>query len=136
MDAFMQLMDSLGWFANLTEIVGFIVLVLTLINTYLLRTQQQLDDKKITLLLEVEKQPSKSYQLPGFVRRSEFTRAEIMGRLGMIRLKDEAQRFYTLAYVQKNPKFLQNIQEIYDRKKEATMTIYCTESEYNQFDFS
>lgn len=83
-------------------------------------------------MIEVEKQPSISYTLPGAIMRKDFSRSEIMGRLGMIPLKTKNR--FDLDYAQKNPKFLEDIQRIYDAKADSIMTIYCSREEYEQFD--
>lgn len=139
-----QTLEGLSWLANLFEILGFAILIITVIstlitlfNTRILRTEQREANKRITLVLEVkDNDSSASYTLPGAIRRKDFSRAEIMGRLGMIPLEDESKRFFTLGYVQKNPKFLKDIEEIYDLKEDAIMTIPCTQAEYDQFKFN
>ena len=129
-------LEQLGWLANLAELTGFLFLIWALFNTHILRKEQRQANKRITLLLEVENQPDKSYALPGIIRRKDFSRAEIMGRLGMIPLKDESKRFFSIGYV-KNPKFLQEIEQIYNSAKDdVIMTIRCTLEEFEQFDFS
>ena len=80
-------LDQLGWLANLAELIGFAVLIVTLINVHILRTEQREGNKKITLLLEVEGRSDLNYLLPGTIRRKDFSRGEIYGRLGMIPLK-------------------------------------------------
>lgn len=135
MEAIRQFFEQLGWLANLAEVVGFFILLLTLANTYILRTEQHERNRKITVLLEVEGQPSRSYTVPGSIRRKDFSRAEIMGRLGMIPLKDKNEKFFKLGYVQRNPKFLEDIERIYDSKLDAIITIPCSPSEFDQFDF-
>ena len=117
-------------------IITVISTLVTLVNIRILRTEQREANKRITLVLEVkDKDSSASYTLPGAIRRKDFSRSEIMGRLGMIPLKEEGTRFF-LGYVQKNPKFLQAIEEICELKEDAIMTIPCTQDEYDQFKFS
>jgi len=130
-----EFFSELDWLANLAELIGFCVLLWTFFNVYVLRTEQRLGNKKITLLLEVEGKPSISYTLPSYIRRKDFSRQEVMGRLGMIPLEDTDKRF-DLRYVQKNPNFLKEIEDIYNRKDDAILKIYCSEKEYQQFDFS
>lgn len=134
MEVITQFFENLGWLANLAELIGFAVLIWTFINVRILRTEQREGNKKITLLLEVEGQPSRSYTVPGTIRRKDFSRAEIMGRLGMIPRKNNTPNF-VLGYVQKNPKFLLRIERIYEAKKDITMTIPCSPEEFDQFDF-
>jgi len=135
MDEIRAFFDQLGWLANLAELLGFVVLLITLLSVHVLRAEQREGNKKITLLLEVEGQPSRSYPVPGTIRRKDFSRAEIMGRLGMIPRKDKTASQFNLGYV-RNPKFLADIERIYELKADVIMTIPCSSSEYEQFDFS
>ena len=71
-------------------------------------------------------------ELPVELRRSEFSRAEILGRIGMIPMKEKGKRF-SLAYLN-TPAFLRQINQILDGEKDATLTIPCDEIEFTQFE--
>ncbi len=68
------------------------------------------------------------------LRRAELTRAEILGRLGMIPMKTKGSRF-SLSYLNK-PEFLAQINQIMDGSGDAVLTIPCTQEEFEQFDLT
>jgi len=134
METITQFFEDLGWLANVAEFIGFAVLIWTVINVHILRTEQREANKKISLLLEVEGISDLNYALPGTIRRKDFSRGEIYGRLGMIPLKEGTR--WQIRYVQTNPKFLEKIEEIYNLIEDTTMTIHLTKEEFDQFQFT
>lgn len=126
-----QTFENLGWLANLAEFVGFFVLIIALVNTHILRTEQKADHKRIILLLE-DQNSNRSHQLPGGILRKDFSRGEILGRLGMLPLKQGTR--FKIEMIN-NPKFLQKIEDIYNQRDDAILTIKCTQDEYDQFVF-
>jgi hypothetical protein len=60
------------------------------------------------------------------------TRAEVLGRIGMIPMKQKGQRF-SLKYLSK-PDFLKQINQIAAGKGENVLTISCNKEELEQFD--
>jgi len=58
--------------------------------------------------------------------RAEITRAEILGRLGMILMKLRGCRF--------SPEFLRRLNEIIQGSEDTVLTIPCTQQEFEQFD--
>ncbi|WLE96850.1 MAG: hypothetical protein QTN59_19500 [Candidatus Electrothrix communis] len=77
---------------------------------------------------------SKKKELPLEMRRSDFTRPEIFGRIGMLPLKEKGRRFQ-LSYIS-TPEFLQQLNRIRENDGEAALVIPCTEEEFSQFDLS
>ena len=75
---------------------------------------------------------SKKLELPVELRRAEFTRAEILGRIRMMPRKDKEKPFQ-LSY-SGTREFLQQINQIAESEGDATMIIPCTEKEFSQFD--
>jgi hypothetical protein len=71
--------------------------------------------------------------LPIELRRAELTRAEILGRIGMIPMKEKGKRF-SLEYLNTS-KFLRRINEIIEGHGDSDLVIPCTEEELNQFDY-
>lgn len=71
-------------------------------------------------------------ELPVALRREELTRAEILGRLGMIPMKTKGQRF-SLGYLN-TAGFLEQITQILNGSRGTTLIISCTEEEFHQFD--
>ncbi|MEL6903219.1 MAG: hypothetical protein AAFP07_19960 [Cyanobacteria bacterium J06606_4] len=72
-------------------------------------------------------------ELPGSVRRGQLTRAEILGRIGMIPTKAGGR--FIIAYVN-SPSFLEDIEKVLDSRSNAIIRIPCTQQEIEQFDFS
>jgi hypothetical protein len=75
------------------------------------------------------KQPLK---LPFELRRAEFSRSEILGRIGMLPLKQKGSRFL-LEYLA-TPNFLQQIDQILTSDDNSVLIIPCNKDEYTQFD--
>jgi hypothetical protein len=94
-----------------------------------LQHEQQRQSRKITVILNYGPKP---LELPVQIRRIELTRAEILGRIGMLPMKNPGARF-SLGYINK-PEFLQRIYEITGSTGDTTLTIPCTKEEFEQFD--
>lgn len=96
-----------------------------------LKQERLRQNKKITVRLT---NGQNSIELPIEFRRSEFSRQEILGRIGMIPLKKGAGR-YSLSYLNK-PEFLRRINEIANAENESVLEISCTNEELDQFNLS
>jgi hypothetical protein len=129
------------WLTIISEIFSILSALLALIavinthriNKKLTQERQRLD-KRIKVMLQYG---SESLELPMELRREEVSRAEILGRLGMIPmkvpLKEEKQPRFSLKYTNK-PEFLQQINDIKLSNGEHILTIPCSEDEFKQFD--
>ena len=93
------------------------------------QAEQQRQNRKITVILNYGPKP---LELPVQIRRVELTRAEILGRIGMLPMKNPGARF-SLGYINK-PDFLQRIYEITGSTGDTILTIPCTKEEFEQFD--
>lgn len=71
-------------------------------------------------------------QLPVELRGAKTTRAEILGRLGMIPMKQSGSRF-SVAFLN-TPEFLRRLNEIIQGGEGTVLTIPCTQKEFEQFD--
>lgn len=101
------------------------------------RTNKAIDAEKKRLYRNIKvvlHNGSQQIELPFELRRMEFTRAEVLGRIGMIPMKEKGKR-YSIEYLN-NPKFLHQINEIADGYGDSALEISCTEKEFNQFDIS
>lgn len=96
-----------------------------------LETEKARQNKRITVTLQ---HGSQKLELPVELRRAELTRAEVLGRLGMIPMKIKGRRF-SLGYLNR-PEFLQQINQIIDGNRDAVLTIPCTGEEFEQFDLT
>ena len=137
----MELISSLADILTiLLGIVSAISSVFAWINAY--KIKKKLDQKekrqnqKIKVILE-NIQNDQILQLPVQLRRAEFTRAEILGRIGMIPIKtaliQKGQKRFRIKYLN-NPEFLQQIDEIQEDGKQTELRIRCDQDELNQFD--
>ena len=76
---------------------------------------------------------SERIELPVELRRAEFTRAEILGRVGMIPMKDKGKRFSIKHF--NTPDFLRAINTVAESEAEGSIfSIPCDEEEFSQFD--
>jgi hypothetical protein len=71
-------------------------------------------------------------ELPVELQRGELTRAELLGRLGMIPMKNKGSRF-SLAYTN-TPDFLREINRIKNADGIGVLIIPCEKDEFEQFD--
>ncbi|KAA3613940.1 MAG: hypothetical protein DWQ05_16840 [Calditrichaeota bacterium] len=95
-----------------------------------MKAKEERLNRKITVALQVG---GKTYDLPFKFRRAEFTRAEILGRIGMIPTKNPKQRF-ELTYTNTS-KFLERVNQINDEGGESIFVIPCSDEEFDQFNF-
>jgi hypothetical protein len=127
-------MEKLYQLANIISIISTVFSILAWINSWQvnrrLKREQRRQNKKIKIELICG---SKSYELPGEIRRAEFSRAEVLGLLGMIPMKVKGQRF-VLGYLN-TPKFRFRFNEILEGGNDTILQISCNEEEYNQFEF-
>jgi hypothetical protein len=92
--------------------------------------EQKRQEQRISVILQ--NGARQRLELPVELRRAELTRAEILGRIGMIPMKAKGQRF-SLEYLN-TPEFLRQINQILASDSNSVLTIPCNESEYAQFD--
>jgi hypothetical protein len=72
------------------------------------------------------------YTLKGDTRRAEITRAEVLGRVGALPMKNKGDR-YSLEYVS-TAEFIQRIQKIQEEEGVDALVIPCKEEEFEKFD--
>ncbi len=88
-------------------------------------------DDEITIVLNSEKyQP---INCPSMLRK-DFCRSEVLGYIGMIKMKEEQKRFKIAETM--TEKFAQEIQRIHKSKGDDRLTIHCSNDEIEQFDKS
>ncbi len=75
----------------------------------------------------------KIFDLPGELRRADLARAELLGYIGMVPMKEKGKRF-SINYVN-TPEFFQELRKAQTSKGNYTIDILCTNDEYDQFDF-
>jgi len=86
-------------------------------------------NQKISIVLQYG---AEHYTLKGDTRRAEITRAEVLGRLGMLPMKIKGDR-YSLEYVS-TTEFIQRIQKIQEGEGVDALVIPCKNDEFDKFD--
>ena len=132
-----------AWISNIADVIGILSAVLAAIfsiktNLELRRERKRLNGK-INIVLK-RKDGEKRYQLPVGMTREELSRAEILGRLGMIPIDDKKkitlqQPRYAIDQVN-TEEFLTMIDKIRNGDGDSTLEIECSEKEFAQFDFT
>jgi hypothetical protein len=124
------------WLSLLADVIGILGGIFALFAwlqsrevSKQLAAERHRKDKKIRVVLSYG---GDELELPVEIRRADFTRAEILGRLGMIPMKEKGQRF-VLTHLN-TPEFLRRINEIADGSEASTLSIPCTREEFKQFD--
>ena len=87
-------------------------------------------NQKIAIVLQ---HGGEHYTLKGDTRRAEITRAEVLGRLGTLPMKQKGER-YSLDYVS-TAEFIHQIQRIQEGNGIDALVISCKLEEFEQFDF-
>jgi len=125
-------MQWVSWIADAIGILGGIFALFAWLQSRkvssALEAEKQRKDKKVRIILSYS---GDKLELPVELRRGEFTRAEILGRLGMIPMNEKGKRF-ELRYLN-TPEFLRRINEISDGNQESVLTIPCSKEEFSQF---
>lgn len=127
------------WLSSAADILGILSAVLAAIfaiRTYLeLRSEKRRLKGLITIQLS---DGARSYSLPVPVRRSELSRAEVLGRLGMVPVKvkknqPKEQPRFSIKHLH-SEEFLRRLDEIKDDHGDTVLLIPCTKDEYEQFE--
>jgi len=86
-------------------------------------------NEKISVVLSVG--DDTDVKVPGNIRRADFSRQEVLGRIGMIPMKEKGR--FSISYLNKEA-FLDNINMIAESEGDKTLYIHCTQKEIGQFD--
>ena len=93
-----------------------------------LEEERKRQGRGITVVLQ---SGGKRIELPVELRRAELSRAEVLGRIGMIPMKESGKRF-SLEYLN-TPEFLRQLNQVITGQGEAILTIPCKNEELEQF---
>ena len=96
-----------------------------------LEAEKIINNRKVVVVMQ---HGSEKLELPVELRRAELTRAEVLGRIGMIPTKEKGKRF-SIGYLNTH-EFLDQINKINESDGEGLLTIPCKKNEYEQFDFA
>ena len=133
-------MELVGLIADILGIFGAIAAVFAWLSSSktnrMLELERKRQNQKIKVILE-NIENGQILQLPVQLRREEFTRSEVLGRIGMIPIKktllDKGQKRFGIKYLN-NPQFLQKINEIQEDSIKTELRIQCDQDELNQFE--
>ncbi|MBV6392012.1 MAG: hypothetical protein KPEEDBHJ_01229 [Anaerolineales bacterium] len=129
------------WVSNVADIIGVlggVFAFLAWIQTLRLRKYQIAEQKRLNSRIRVVLQyEDEKYELPFPLRRSEFTRAELLGRLGMVPIKndesDQEQKRFLITYLNSRD-FFEQMNRIVQGEGDDLLVVPCEWKEFNQFD--
>jgi hypothetical protein len=131
----MNVLEFIGTLSDMFGVAGAIFALLAWLK--IKRTADDLERERqrlgqhvnVSLVLEHE---GKTRTLPVGLRRSELTRAELLGRLGMMPMATPGQRF-ALSFLN-TPEFLGRLEEAQTSTGKYTFVIPCKDAaEFEQF---
>lgn len=120
------ILDIIG---NVSNFFGFVSGVFAILIYMKLKAFDRLDEP-VNVLLSLADGEQK-IELPLQMRRRDLTRAEFLGRMGMIPMREKGKRF-ALRHLF-TPAFITGINEVADGKT-STLEIPCSQEEIDQFD--
>lgn len=102
--------------------------------------KQAHDHRNIPIQVYLRNEEShRSLELPLYLRRFEFTRSELLGRIGMLTMRKtlmgEKHPRFSLRYLGTQA-FLKRIDEIRDKPDDNVLFIPCNDKEFNQFELT
>lgn len=121
-----SLLNFVGAAANVFDFVGGFAAVWVFFK---IRALDRLNEPVSVFLLLTSGE--KKIELPLEMRRRDLSRAEILGRLGMVPMKNVGARF-AFRHLSTSD-FIRSINEVMDRKSRE-LVIPCSEQEFDQFD--
>lgn len=122
--------------ANILGILGALFALFAWINTRKIKQLQANEAIRLNGDIRVELRfGGKKLELPLAIRRKIFSRAEVLGRIGMIPMKKDGHPKFSLDYLN-TPEFLQQLNQVMDGNGDGILTIPCSEDEFTQFKLS
>jgi hypothetical protein len=129
--------DSLGLIADMIGIVGAIFAVFAWWQSR--KTNQDLAQERNrlgrTIAIKLA-HGGNEIEIPAEIKRADFTRSEILGRIGMLPVKptlDGKPGRFDIRYLNQ-PDFFKQLNQISDGRGDGVLTIPLTADEFNQFD--
>lgn len=122
-------MDILDIIGNISNFFGFVGGIFAILIWMKLKTFDRLDEP-VAVFLKLASGEQK-IELPLQMRRRDLTRAEFLGRMGMIPMREKGKRF-SIRFLF-TPEFIAGINRVADGKSN-TLEIPCSKEEIDQFD--
>ena len=124
-----------SFFADVLSVVGsvfaFFAWLQAKINSKQMTKEKERLNQQIKVILWLA-ESQRQIVLPVHLRRHELTRAELLGRIGMIPRKNKGN-FFALSYCH-SPSFFKELNRIQSSDKEENLVIHCSIEEMEQFD--
>lgn len=125
-------MQWISWAADIIGTLGGLFAFFAWVQVSLIRKELEREKSRQSETVKVIlRNPEKSLELPMELRRAEVTRAEVLGRLGMIPMKKRSSRF-EIIYLN-TPDFLRQINQIREGSGAVSLFIECSKAEIDQF---
>jgi hypothetical protein len=126
-------MQWLGYAADVIGVLGGIFALFAWLQARRLQKDVEHEKKRLNQKIAIVLQHgTEYYTLKGDTRRAEITRAEVLGRLGALPMKNKGDR-YSLEYLS-TAGFIQRIQKIQEGEGVDALIIPCKEEEFEKFD--
>jgi len=130
-------MQTFGFYADVIGIFGaafaLLAWVWALRNMWRAKKEKRRLGQRIPVVLK-SRDSKRSLELPVHFRREELNRQELMGRIGMIPMKEKGKRF-EIRYTHE-PDFLEAINRVKESSVVEPLVIVCSDKEIDQFDVS
>ncbi len=126
-------MQWLGLAADIIGIFGGIFALFAWLQARRLQKDVEHEKRRLNQKIAIVLQNGADYYtLKGDTRRAEITRAEVLGRLGTLPMKNKGDR-YSLVYLS-TAEFIQRIQKIQEGEGTDALVIPCKDDEFEKFD--
>lgn len=129
----------LGQIADVLTVVVSIISLLIWFFTFNIwrntRKEKKLLNQEVKIYLQ-EKGTKRTIDIPGSIKKFEFVREEVLGRVGMVPMrpkKDEKHPRFKIKYTY-DEEFLRDLYFIKEDKAKVEFYIYCEGDELDQFD--
>ena len=130
----MDILNFIGHSADIIGVLGAIFATLAWINTRKIRhesaKERERKNQKIKVILK-NYDTNKTLLLPVELSREELSRAELLGRIGMMPTKNPKERFAINYFNSKE--FYQQLDQVRIGSGEYNFVISCTVNEIEQF---
>ncbi|MEC4677260.1 MAG: hypothetical protein VST69_00715 [Nitrospirota bacterium] len=122
-------MDEFSILGNIASLLGFVFAAMAFFKARTIQKELEQErvrqKKKVRVILQLGSKPIK---LPVPIRRSELTRAEILGRIGMV----TGGKRFDIKYLN-SKEFFTQIEQIAESDKDGLLTIPLDEGEFQHF---
>lgn len=123
-----MILEMVGHVANLSGLVAAVFSAAIWVHIRLTE-RRQAEEVQVKLRLE---SGEREHVLPLAIVRRDLGRAELLGRIGMLPMRQKGARFALRALG--SPDFMSDLNQVIESRT-STLVIPCSEEEFDQFDF-